>query len=192
MADESSDKLTYQIEVKVMTHMYGSFCQWLCFDLGEPRWRGVRGSVSQPDKSSDPDAAIHNFGRYTRYIRKLMLECGSRVVYERVRAVREKLRFDRWTRANRTVIKYDRYYPIDPVFSQFQSKLELKYDVDKSVEELITAEVFFKDLNRDNYRHHMRNLITLEELTEQRFIAEYDLITVLHTRESYSVIPISG
>ena len=90
MADESSDKLTYQIEVKVMTHMYGSFCQWLCFDLGEPRWRGARGPVSQPDRSSDPDAAIHNFGRYTRYIRKLMLECGSRVAYERVRAVPSK------------------------------------------------------------------------------------------------------
>lgn len=172
IAEETHEKLTYQIEVKVKTHMYGSFCQWLCFDFGELQWKGVgeRGLQS----GSDPNAAIHNFGRYTRYIRKLILECGSRVVYERVRSVREKLKFDRWTRANRTVVKYDRYYQIDPVFSQFQSKLELKYDIDKSVEELITAEVFFKDLNRDNYGHHMRNLITLEELTEQRFIAEYD------------------
>ena len=154
--------------------MYGSFCQWLCFDIGEPRR-----PISQADRGSDPDAAIHNFGRYTRYIRKLMFECGSRVAYERVRAVREKLKFDCWTRANRTVVPYDFQQLIDPSFIKFQLKLDLKYGSDKSVDELIISEMFSKELNRDNYRHHMHNLITLEKLTQQRYISEYEHYNIL-------------
>ena len=84
-----------------------------------------------------------------------MLECGSRVVHERVRAVREKLKFDRWARANRTVVPYDFQQSIDvESFKKFQHKLDLKYGSDKSVDELIISEMFSKELNRDNYRHH--------------------------------------
>ena len=173
MIEETREKLTYRIEVKVKTHMFGSFSQWLCFDFGDLRSRGERHSVSHVDSKSDSDAVIHHFGRYTRYIRKLMLECGSRVVHERVRAVCEKLKFDRWTRANRTVVPYDFQQLIDPSFQTFQRKLDLKYGTDKSVDELIISEMFSNELNRDNYRHHMHNLINLEELTEQRYVSEY-------------------
>ena len=174
MIEETREKLTYQTEVKVKTHMFGSFSQWLCFDFGDLRSRGKRDSVSHVDSKSDSDAVIQNFGRYTRYIQKLILECGSRVVHERVRAVREKLKFDRWTRANRTVVPYDFQQLIDESFTKFQHKFDRTYGSDKSVDELVISEMFSKELNRDNYRHHMHNLITLEELTEQRYVSEYE------------------
>ena len=103
-----------------------------------------------------------------------MFECGSRVAYERVGAVREKLKFDRWTRANRTVVPYDFQQLIDPLFKEFQRKLDREYGIYLLIEELINSELFSKELNRDNYRHHMHNLITLEELTQQRYISEYE------------------
>ena len=173
MLDETHEKLTYRIEVKAKTNMFGSFSQCICFDFGDLHLNGQRDSVSHVDSKPDSDDVIHKFGRYTRYIQKLVLECGSRAVQERVRTVREKLKFDRWTRANRSVVPYDFHQQIDLSFKKFQHKLDLKYGTDKSVDELICSEMFSKELNRDNYRYYMHNLINLEELTEQRYVSEY-------------------
>lgn len=118
--------------------MFGSFSQWVVFDFG-----------TQPV-----------------LVRKLSVEVGTKSTHEKVKSLRQKLQFDRWTSENREIIRYETKF-----VDELGEKLKRQYKAPSSSESVITQHTVATELNRNNYHHMMHKLLELEEITRHQIIS---------------------
>ena len=71
----------------------------------------------------------------------------------------------RWTSSNREIVKF---CSVD----DFNDKLMKRYKTPSSQLEVITQQVFGKELNQNNYVHKMHGLLYLEELMQTKIISQ--------------------
>ena len=127
----------YKVTVTFNASMFGSFNQWVIFD----------------------------FGHEPVMMRKLSVEVGTVRMHEKVKTLREKLKFDRWTTENRQVIRYESDW-----VDEEEKKLISRYKAPLSSDSVITQSLLV-ELNRNNYKHKMKKLLDLEEITRHQIIS---------------------
>lgn len=137
---DSSGHPCYKVDVHFTGGMFGSFNQWVVFD----------------------------FGKQPVLLRKLNVELGPKNVQEKVKDLRQKLSFDRWTAENREIIQYQYLYEDFPV------ELLQRYK-EPSSEKVVTQDSI-KEMNRHNYIHKMHRMLDLEEITRHKLISSFNLI----------------
>ncbi|XP_074646768.1 3'-5' exoribonuclease HELZ2-like isoform X2 [Tubulanus polymorphus] len=131
-----------EVKVKFQGGMFGSFSQWLIFDFG-----------SRPV-----------------LVRKLQVEVGSSDVNEKVKKVRDKLKFERWTSENCEIIRCGQW------FQSVVNQTELRrYKPATAVEAVINQGVFTETLNQHNYVHKLHQILQLEEFTRHALISSFNV-----------------
>lgn len=126
----------YCVKLKFTGGMFGSFQQWILFDFG-----------------SEPVLC-----------RKVTVEVGNQSVHEKVRNLREQLRFDRWTSQNRQIVPHETAEAAD-------EKLLAKYKEPLSSDTVITGTTVSTEINQYNYKPKMHKMLELEEITRHQIIA---------------------
>lgn len=140
--DVDQDMPCYRVQVKFTAAMFGSFSQWVIFDFGcEPV-----------------------------LVRKLSVEVGTMHMHEKIRSLRQLLKFDRWTSENRVIVKNESEWVDD-----LEKMLTNKYKAPSEADSVVTQNSLVTELNRNNYIHKMKKLLELEEITRHQIIAEYNL-----------------
>ena len=204
MLDFHDGSLHYTIVVCAKTKLFGSFCQWVCFDLGRtddppstshsPQSElpsATKATATVPKTNSQPASVLQAFGTHTRFVRCLLLETSSKSTREQITRLRDKLSYApvgvQQIAANSCLSNRKCGYEDASTKSRSSSSSSLSASslmsraldeklaavecgFDRPLEELVTQDVLFAELNRDNYRHHMRHLLTLELLAEQRLL----------------------
>ncbi|KAK3091336.1 hypothetical protein FSP39_019040 [Pinctada imbricata] len=127
----------YRIHVQFTGTMFGSFSQWVIFD----------------------------FGTMPVLVRKLSVEVGTTNTHDKVKSLREKLQFDRWTSENRRIERFS------DQMDEIERRLMNRYKSPGSSESVITQQGIVQELNRNNYIHKMRKLLELEEITRHQIIS---------------------
>ena len=204
--DFRDGSLHYTIVVRARTNLFGSFCQWVCFDFGRTsdnplstghsthsEWTPESIATSTVPKSSSQPASVIGavLEKYTRFVRCLLLETSSKRIRGQITRLRDKLRYspinmEQSAANNCLLIRKNRYKDASTKFrSSFLSFWSASSLISRALdeklataecgfirplEELVTQNVLFGELNRDNYRHLMRHLITLELVAEQRLL----------------------
>jgi len=135
-AHDHEGKMQYQVQLKFTGGMFGSFEQWIVFDFG-----------------SEPVLC-----------RKVNVEIGDQASHEKVRSLRQKLDFDRWTSLNRQIVKHEQV-------QEEEKRLLTKYKEPSSSTAVVTATTIVRELNQHNYRGKMHKLLELEEMTRHQIIA---------------------
>ncbi|XP_061191305.1 helicase with zinc finger domain 2-like [Saccostrea echinata] len=157
------DNHRYQVEVQFTGNMFGSFNQWVIFD----------------------------FGTLPVLVRKLYVEVGTIGTHEKVKSLREKLNFDRWTAENREIIRYE-----GANVDELERKLTSKYKAPFSSDSVISQHSVATELNWNNYHHKMHQLLEMEEMKRHQIISSYNLcktITILESiQEQVYVYPQNG
>lgn len=128
----------YRVEVQFTGNMFGSFNQWVVFD----------------------------FGTLPVLVRKLYVEVGALGTHEKVRSLREKLQFDRWTTENREIVRYK-----GGVVDELERKLTSKYKAPASSDSVISQHSVTTELNWNNYHHKMHQLLEMEEMKRHQIIS---------------------
>ncbi|XP_013417543.1 helicase with zinc finger domain 2 isoform X2 [Lingula anatina] len=149
--EDEKGQLSYRVEVHFTGGMFGSFSQWVVFD----------------------------FGVKPALYRKLQVEVGTEEAHEKVKELREKLTFDRWTLTNREIVKID-YNLTD----ELTATAMRQYKEPSSADAVITQDSVIVELNRHNYEHKMHKLLEVEELTRSNMISEFNLLTTLELTDS--------
>ena len=200
--------LHYTIVVRATTKLFGSFCQWVCFDLGgtidnQPSSGSTshfpqselppanKATATVPKTNSQPASVLRAFGTHTRFVRCLLHDTSSKSTREQITRLRDKLRFASVGDLQSAAVNCltNRKCGYEDASTKSHSRLSsslsawslmsraldeklaaLECGFDRPLEELVTQDVLFAELNRDNYRHHMRHLLTLELLAEQRLL----------------------
>ncbi|XP_076459401.1 3'-5' exoribonuclease HELZ2-like isoform X2 [Babylonia areolata] len=138
----------YRVSVHFTGGMFGSFSQWVVFD----------------------------FGTKPVLLRKLNVELGHEAVHEKVKDLRQKLAFDRWTKENREVIAYHYSYD-DTIVKMLQQYKE-------PASEVMVTQDSIKELNQHNYVHKMHKMLHLEEMTRHKLISTYNLINMAEVKDT--------
>ncbi|XP_022318175.2 3'-5' exoribonuclease HELZ2-like isoform X3 [Crassostrea virginica] len=152
----------YRVEVQFTGTMFGSFNQWVVFD----------------------------FGTLPVLVRKLYVEVGALGTHEKVRSLREKLQFDRWTTENREIVRYK-----GGVVDELERKLTSKYKAPASSDSVISQHSVTTELNWNNYHHKMHQLLEMEEMKRHQIISSYNLcqtITVLQCIQEQTFVNSTG
>ena len=130
-------KPIYRVHVQFTGTMFGSFSQWVIFD----------------------------FGTMPVLVKKLSVEVGSKNTHDKVRSLREKLQFDRWTSENRRIERFN------DQMDDMERRLMNRYKAPGAAEHVITTDGIIQELNRNNYQHKMKKLLELEEITRHQIIS---------------------
>ncbi|CAH1794927.1 unnamed protein product, partial [Owenia fusiformis] len=133
----------YLVHVKFEAGMFGSFDQWVVFDVGTP----------------------------PVIVRKLTVEVGTKDVQTKVKHLRQKLNFDRWTKENSEIVQFTQAN-IDPFIEETMKKYE-----PSSANLIVTQQALGVELNRHNYVHKMHKMLQLEEITRHQIISSFNLQT---------------
>ena len=208
MLDFHDGSLHYTIVVRATTNLFGSFCQWVCFDLGRTSEdqsstnSTATATVLKTSSSTLPmiqlPSVLRAFGAHTRFVRCLLLETSARSTREQVTRLRNKLRFTpnehqqsdaHCGHEDATSKPRSSFLRSLSVSSSLSRTLDenlaaAECGFNRPLEELVTQDVMFAELNRDNYRHHMRHLLTLELLAEQRVLTMYVFLSYEYIRLS--------
>ena len=128
----------YIVGVNFNGTMFGSFSQWVVFD----------------------------FGTHPVLVRKLSVEVGTKSTHEKVKFLRQKLQFDRWTSENREIVRF-----VTKFIDALGEKLKRQYKAPSSSESVITQHTVSTELNRNNYHHKMHKMLELEEITRHQIIS---------------------
>ena len=128
----------YRVEVQFTGNMFGSFNQWVVFD----------------------------FGTLPVLVRKLYVEVGALGTHEKVRSLREKLQFDRWTTENREIVRYK-----GGMVNELERRLTSKYKAPASSDSVISQHSVTTELNWNNYHHKMHQLLEMEEMKRHQIIS---------------------
>ncbi|XP_070186287.1 3'-5' exoribonuclease HELZ2-like isoform X2 [Littorina saxatilis] len=137
----------YRVNVHFQGGMFGSFNQWVAFD----------------------------FGKKPVLLRKMNVELGHETLHEKVRDLREKLTFDRWTPESRQVIPYKYKY------DEFDLELFNRYKEPGS--QAVVTQDSIRELNRHNYVHKMHKMLELEEITRHKLISSFDVVSTAQVTE---------
>ena len=129
-------QIIYSVTVKFTGGMFGSFQQWVLFD----------------------------FGTEPILCKKVTVEVGNQSDHEKLRNLREQLRFDRWTSQNRQIIAHE-------AIDETEEKLLAKYKEPSSSDDVITGTTVSTELNQYNYKPKMHKMLELEEITRHQIIA---------------------
>lgn len=130
----------YRVKVQFTGTMFGSFSQWVIFDFNvEPV-----------------------------VVRKLSVEVGTMKTHEKVKHLRQKLHFDRWTSENREIIPFKAEH-----VEEMQRKLKKIYKAADSSHSVVTQHSVATELNCNNYVHKMHKLLHMEEITRHQIISRY-------------------
>ena len=148
----------YIVRVNFNGTMFGSFSQWVVFD----------------------------FGNQPYLVRKLAVEVGAKSSHEKVKSLRQKLQFDRWTSENREIVRFDTKF-----VDELGEKLKRQYKAPSSSETVVTQHTVATELNRNNYQHKMHNLLELEEIERHKIISRYEFLKTLAKCGEYIVITMS-
>ncbi|XP_033763482.1 LOW QUALITY PROTEIN: helicase with zinc finger domain 2-like [Pecten maximus] len=162
----------YKVQVKFTAAMFGSFSQWVIFD----------------------------FGMEPVLVRKISVEVGTMHMHEKIRSLRQQLKFDRWTSENRVIVKNESEWVDD-----LEKMLTNKYKAPSEADSVVTQNSLVTELNRNNYIHKMKKLLELEEITRHQIIAEYNLEVTIdcvggieedtylyaHTGELFAKVPLN-
>ena len=151
--------------------------------------QATKATAPVPKSSSQSAPVLRAFGTHTRFVRCLLLETSSKSTREQITRLRDKLRYApvgvQQSAANSCLTNRKCGYEDASTKSRssFSSSLSassllsrvldeklaaVECGFNRPLEELVSQDVLFAELNRDNYRHHMRHLLTLELLAEQR------------------------
>ncbi|XP_076439727.1 3'-5' exoribonuclease HELZ2-like isoform X2 [Babylonia areolata] len=145
--DQCEDRGRYRVKVHFTGGMFGSYSQWVVFD----------------------------FGTKPVLVRKLNVELGQKSVHDKVKDLRQKLAFDRWTGENRQVIPYQYTY------DDFTLKLNQTYKEPSS--EAVVTHDSVRELNQHNYVHKMHRLLELEEITRHKLISSFNMVIMAEVKE---------
>lgn len=92
------------------------------------------------------------------------MEVGTRSVHEKLRNLREQLRFDRWSSQNRQIIPHE-------TMDETEEKLVAKYKEPTSADTVVTGTTVSTELNQYNYKPKMHKMLELEEITRHQIIS---------------------
>lgn len=133
---KETGEIVYHVKLKFSGGMFGSFQQWILFDFGvEPV-----------------------------LCRKVTVEVGTQSVHEKLRNLREQLRFDRWSSQNRQIIPHE-------TMDETEEKLVAKYKEPTSADTVVTGTTVSTELNQYNYKPKMHTMLELEEITRHQIIS---------------------
>jgi hypothetical protein len=130
-------KPLYEVQLNFVGGMFGSFMQWILFDFGP---------------------------NYPVVCRKVTVEIGNQSSHEKVKHLRQQLKFDRWTSLNREIVRHE-------IMEDIEEMLVKKYKEPSSSETVVTQTTVTKELNRHNYKAKMHKLLELEEMTRHQTIS---------------------